>query len=163
MLKECKLFLRKNGQVALSLVFLIGGVVLLVGVTLVFLVYSFLISSSGLQASNRALAVALAGANDALVHLSRDRLFAGPGGLGPNCMSYNFLAGGDVALMLVAQEESINCMDWQSLPFVPPSGQVFVDADATVSGRRRLIEMVLSVNRSTGEVRVISLKQKSGN
>ena len=52
------LFRPQRSQTALSLVFLIGGIIVLVGVTLSYLVISFTNASFGFQAANRALTTA---------------------------------------------------------------------------------------------------------
>ena len=65
----------QNGQAALSLVFLISILITLMGVTLAFLVISFMNSSYGFQAAQRALAIASVGAQDALIRLDRDKDF----------------------------------------------------------------------------------------
>ena len=46
----------RRGQATLSLVFLVGGIVILIGVTLSVLVISLINSGYGFQAANRALA-----------------------------------------------------------------------------------------------------------
>ncbi len=147
------IYTQRKGQAMLTLVLLVGGAVVLIGATLAFLVFSFMTSTFGFQAANRALGVALAGANDALVQLSRNReLFVSA----PSC-TYNFSIGNDEATVTVLQEDSI-CSGR------PPIGskQVYIYSEATILGRRRKINMVASVNRSTGEVRVVSLRQEVG-
>jgi len=61
-----------GGQAALSLVLLVGGTVVLIAATLFFLVLSFINSTFGFQAANQAWGLALSGANDALLQLSRN-------------------------------------------------------------------------------------------
>ncbi len=148
---------QQKGQAMLTLVLLVGGAVVLIGATIGFLVFSFMTSTFGFQAANRALGVALAGANDALVQLSRNRELHAGGAYAGDC-SYNFSIGDDTALVRVLQEDSL-CPGYE-----PAAGskQAFIYSEATILGRRRKINMVASVNRSTGEVRVISIKQEVG-
>ena len=155
---------QSSGQAALALVFLIGSAIVLIGATLAFLVYNFVHSTSGFQAANRALGVALAGANDALVRLAKDRSFNVDGI--PNC-KYSFNVGEDKAEVQVLW--GVSTCDGSgkpSCPFensnLPGCRQVAVNVDSSVSGRRRRIEMLVSVDAVTGEVNVASLRQKLG-
>src|SRR5512140_2528746 len=65
----------RKGQVALSLVFLIGGISLLVAITLSLVAISFLNSTFAFQSANKAMALAVSGAEDALLRLTRDSTF----------------------------------------------------------------------------------------
>ena len=65
-----------EGQAALSMVFIIGGIIVFASLSLAFIIVSFISSSSGYQASNRALAAASAGANDAILRIARDATYA---------------------------------------------------------------------------------------
>ena len=128
-----------RGQAALSLVFLIGGIAILVSITLVFLVTSFIGVSFGFQASERASAVATAGAEDGLIQLARNKGFSDTTG-------YSVPLGSDSATVTVTQNS-------------PSAGQATVLSTATVSGNRRRIRLVASVDALTGEVRVLSREQ----
>ena len=158
-----------GGQAALALVFLIGGAVVLVGITLAFLVYNFVNSTSGFQAANRALGVALAGANDALVKLSNDRRFYVDSTLGPNCTYDTYVSGDKASVQVLWGLDYINTCTGVNMPTCDINfsskiecRKVAVNVEASVKGRRRRIEMMASVDSVTGEVRVDSLRQKLG-
>ena len=146
-----------TGQAMLSMVFLIGGMLLLIGITLAFLIYNFVHATFGFQAANRALGVALAGANDALGQLVINREFNVNGE--QNCV-YNFFIGPDKAAVTVIHHNS-PCQGSMGLPDVN-SNQIFVMSNAGVSGRGRKIEMIVSLDKITGEVSIGSLKQTGG-
>ena len=158
-----------TGQAALALVFLIGTAVVLMGATLAFLVYNFVHSTFGFQAANRALGVALAGANDALVRLAKDRSFNVDNVPGlTNCV-YSFNVGEDKAEVQVLWGVSPSACDGTGRPTcstlnynTPGCRQVAVNVESSVSGRRRRIEMLVSVDHITGEINVASLRQRLG-
>jgi len=127
------------GQATLSLVFLIGGIIIMVGVSMAFLVTSFINSGSGYQAANQALAAASAGLDDALIQLNRNKDFE-------NIAGYSVPVGNIVVQVAVVQNS-------------PAGGQVTITADATVNQRRRKIQAVAAVNSSTGQVDMISWQQ----
>mgnify|MGYP001563946476 CR=1 FL=1 len=66
----------RRAQAALSMVFVIGGIIVFASLSLAFIIVSFINSSSGYQASNRALAVASAGANDTILRIARNPTYA---------------------------------------------------------------------------------------
>ena len=123
------------GQAALSLVFLIGGIIIVVGVTLAFLSFSFINTSFGFQSAQRAEAIASAGARDALMQLARDNSFSSVG--------YNVPLGTDQATVVVTQSS-------------PTAGQTTISSAATISNNTRQIRVIVSVDPSTGQVTVLS-------
>ena len=158
-----------TGQAALALVFLIGGAVVLVGITLAFLVYNFVNSTSGFQAANRALGVALAGANDALVRLSINRRFYVDSTLGSNCTYDMYVGENKASVQVLWGLDYLNSCTGVNMPTCTlgfssriECRKVAVNVEASVSGRRRRIEMLASVDAVTGEVSVASLRQKLG-
>ncbi len=128
----------RRGQAALSLVFLIGGIIILVGVSLTFIVVSFIGSNYGFQMSNRALAAASGGANDAVIKLLRDKDFSSAG--------YTVTIGSDSAAVAVTQNS-------------PIAGQAKIISTGTASSYQRKIQAVAAVNATTGQVQLVSWEQ----
>ena len=130
-----------SGQAVLSLVFLIGGIAILVGVSLAFLVTSFLSTSFGFEASQRALAVATAGAEDGMLQLIRNKSFS-------DIVGYSVPLGNNTATVTVTQNS-------------PTVGQATVVSTAAVSGHRRRLQVIVSIDPATGQVSVVSWQQTS--
>lgn len=129
-------FQDRRSQAALSLVFLIGGIVVVVSVTIAFLVTSFISVSSGFEAAERAAAVASAGADDGLLQLLRNKAFSDTGGYPVPLGSYS-------ALVTVTQN-------------TPTAGQVTIISTATVLGNHRRVKVVVSVDETTGKASILS-------
>ena len=126
----------RRGQAALSFVFLIGIMVLSIGVTVAFLAASFLNSGYGFQAANRAMAVATAGAEDALMILARNKDFT-------SVSPYSVPVGGDSASVTVAQNS-------------PVVGQAKIISSSSAFFQQRKIQVVVSINGTTGQATVVS-------
>lgn len=124
----------KKGQATLSLVFLIGGVALLIAVTLSLISISFLNSTFAFQAANRAMAMAISGADDAILTLDRNNTFSSSG--------YAVCAA-DCANVTVTRN-------------TPMAGQTTILSTATVFASQRKIQIVVSINPLTGEVTMVS-------
>ncbi|MBI2033994.1 MAG: hypothetical protein HYT13_02765 [Candidatus Liptonbacteria bacterium] len=126
----------KSGQAALSLVFLTGGIIVLIGLSLAFLAISFINSSFGFQSANKALAVASAGVNDALIQLARNKSFSGsycvPSPCGPGNSSTT-----------VSQN-------------TPSPGLVTIESQASSFTSRRRIKAIVSISSTTTQVNLIS-------
>lgn len=127
---------RRRGQAALSFVFLIGVIVLSIGVAVAFLANSFLNSGYGYQAANRAMADAYAGAEDALMRLARNKGFSATS-------AYSVPVGSDSANVTVNQNS-------------PSSGQAKIVSSATVSFQQRKVQVVVAVDSNTGQISLIS-------
>lgn len=134
----------KNGQTALSLVFVIGGIIVLFSATLAFLALSFLNSTYGFQASNRAAALAEAGVNDAMLRLLRDKGFESAG----YCLPYH------AGLPCPSEHAQVTAAQHS-----PAQNQVTVTAQASVSRYGRKYEAVFSVNPTSSLVRLVSQEQ----
>lgn len=128
----------RSGQTFLALVFLIGGIIALVGITLAFLVTSFIDSGYGFQASVRAEAIANSGIQDALLQLDRNASFSNSGYLLP--------VGSSTATVSVTQNS-------------PSTGLVTILSAATVSGRVKKINVILSENSTTDQFSPISWQE----
>lgn len=150
---------KNNGQAALALVFLVGGTVILVGATLAFLVFNFINSTYGFQAANRALGAAMGGANDVLRRLAMDR------NLNFNnatvACEQDFLVDGIRVRVQILRFDSVNC-EGSNKPSSSDYNKIAVNVEASVLGRKRRVEMVVSVDHITGEIGVISIRQFVG-
>lgn len=126
----------RKGQAALSFVFFIGIITLSIGITVSVMASSFLNSGYGFQAANRAMAVATAGAEDALILLARNKDFS-------SVAPYSVPVGNDTASVTVNQDS-------------PLAGQAKIISSAIVSFRQRKIQVIASINSTTGEISIIS-------
>lgn len=125
----------------MALIFFIGGVVLLIGVTLAFLANSFIDTGYGYKASLQAEAVATSGANDALLQIERNaNNYQTAGG------TYTLSVGSSTATVTVTQNS-------------PSSGFITVLSTATISNRTRKISVVVSLNATTSQTSVVSWQQ----
>ncbi|MDP2598662.1 MAG: hypothetical protein Q8P49_02440 [Candidatus Liptonbacteria bacterium] len=125
----------RRGQAVLSLVLLIGGIVVAVGVTLAFLATSFINSAYGYRAAQRAAAVASSGAYDALQRLSRNSAFSSSG--------YTLTVGSDSATVTVTQDS-------------PATDQVTITSTATVSLAQKTVRVIVSIDPNTSQTTVVS-------
>ncbi|MBI2623602.1 MAG: hypothetical protein HYW65_03445 [Candidatus Liptonbacteria bacterium] len=131
---------RAHGQAALSFVFLVGSIVILVGVTLGFLASSFVNSSFGYTAAQKALTLADAGIRDAKLRLLRNKDLSSPSG-------YSMpLGDGSSAQVTVTQNS-------------PSTGLVTVVSTATLSFHTKKIQAIFSVTSSTGQVSLVLWKE----
>jgi hypothetical protein len=119
-------------------VFVIGTIIVLAGVTLAFVVVSFINSGLGFQSANRALSVATAGVGDALLTLDRDKDFSSAG--------YSVPVGAFSANVTVVQN-------------APSAGRATIVSDAVVLARERKIRVVVAIDPTTGEANPISWNQ----
>lgn len=128
----------RNGQAVLSLILLIGGIIVLAGLNLAFLAVSFLNSSYGFQAAEKAQAVAASGAYDGLMQLARNKDFSSAG--------YAVAVGSDSATVVVNKDQ-------------PAVGQTTIVSTATVSNRQRKVMAVMSRNTTTSQITLVSWRQ----
>ncbi len=127
----------RRGQAALSLVFLIGGIALLVSVTLAVIAISFLNSTFAFQSANRAYANATSGAQDALLKLARNESYS-------NLVGYS-----------VPKDCTSNCAT-VTINQIDPNKQVEILSTATVFASTRKIRVMASIDQNNGEVSVSS-------
>lgn len=125
---------RRNGQAAISFVFIIGTIMLSIGVAVAVIAMSFLNSGYGFKFSNAAMAIATAGAEDALLRLARNKDFSSTYSVPVNSYSAN---------VAVTQNS-------------PSSGQAKIISSATVFFQQRKIQVVVAVNGTTSEISVLS-------
>jgi hypothetical protein len=126
----------KRGQAFLSLVLLVGGAIILIGLTLAFLATSFVDTGYGYRALTQAQAAANSGVSDALLQLDRNASFSQPSG-------YSVIVGSNTATVTVTQNS-------------PSTGLVTILSTATVGTRTRKITVVAAANASTSQVTIIS-------
>jgi hypothetical protein len=130
---------RTKGQMFLALMFLIGGAVVAIGLTLAFITSSFVDTGYGYRAAVQAEAVATSGAEDALLQLNRNSSFSNESG-------YNVPVGSSTAVVAVAQG-------------VPDIGFASILSTATISNRTKNIEVVVAVNATTSQVTIVSWQE----
>jgi hypothetical protein len=129
----------RKGQVALMTIFLIGSFIVLMTLTLAFLSISIVSSNRAVQASNRALSVATAGVQDAVLRLIRNKSYS-------TATPFRIEVNGDFADVSVANTSDAN-------------GQAIITSTSTVNTSQKVIQAVISIVSSTGQVRVLSLRQ----
>ena len=123
------------GQIALSLTFLMGGIIILVAATLAFIAISLLNSSVGFQYSTSAYTVVAGGVQDALLQLARNKDFSHAG----YCIPEASLPCGSGSAKVTVTQNS------------PSAGKATIISEATVSRYTRKIEAVVSIATSTGK------------
>jgi hypothetical protein len=137
--KKIKINIKKNnGQAALSTMLVIGGLISLIALTLVVVISSYISSSYGFQYSQRALAVANAGADDALIQLTRNKSFENQTGYTVNVLN-------DTATVQVIQNS-------------PQSGEATIISIANVLNYKSRVRVIVSIN-DNGEIRIIKREQ----
>ena len=119
----------KSGQAALATIILIGGLISLIALLLIIIISANISSVYALQANQKALAVANAGAEDALIQLIRNKNFSG---------NYSFYVGEDLASVTVTNSGS----------------SATIDSVATVLNYKRRVKVLVSLDEN-GEVRII--------
>lgn len=117
------------------MVMLVGGIAVFAGVGIAFLVASFVNSSFGYQATQRAFDVASAGASDAMLQLVRNKDFT----------SNNYVVPLDTyqASVSVVQDS-------------PAADQATITSQATVSGYKRKVQTIVAIDQITGQVVIVS-------
>ena len=133
----------RNGQSFLALVFLIGAIVTIVGILIAFLANAFVDRGYGFSAAAAADAAANSGVQDAMLQIQRNPTLS----LYP-CPSsgYSLVVGSTTANVCISQG-------------TPVAGEVTILSTATVSGRTRKLNVVLSVNSSTAQTSIISWQE----
>jgi len=129
---------KSNGQTALSTMLVIGGLISLISLTLVVIISSYVSSSYGFQYSQRTLAVANAGVDDALIQLTRNKSFEDQIGYTVNVLN-------DIATVKVIQNS-------------PQSGQATIISIANVLNYKSSVKVIVSID-DNGEIRIIKREQ----
>lgn len=130
-------FFDDKGQVALTTVFLIGSFIIIIALTLAFLSISAISSNYAVRSADRAFSAASAGIEDATLKLIRN-----------NDYNENYILdlNGDLVSVQVVNTRNVD-------------SQAVVTVSSTVGSGRRVIQAVLSIVSSTGQVNVISWRQ----
>ena len=123
-----------DGQAILSLVFLIGSIVTLLGITMAFLANSLINITGGFRAAEQAQSVAVSGAYDALMRLSRAKEFSG-------------------AYIVPINDWSANVTMVQDSP---SAGLATITSNAVASRRRKEVRVVVSRNPVNGAISLVS-------
>lgn len=132
----------RRGQAALSLVFLIGGIALLIAVTLSLVAINFLNSTFAFRSANRAMDLAASGAEDALLKLNRNPTFSD--------------GGGYLVPTPCPEELQGNCATVTVTQNSPSSGQATIVSTATAFYSQRKIQVVVSIDQNTGQINIVS-------
>lgn len=127
--------MKKNGQAFLALVLLIGVFLVLTAASLIFIINTFVDTSYGNQDALQAQAAAMGGAEDALLRLVRNAAFSSAG--------YTLAVGSSTATITVTQNS-------------PVANEDTILSTATVFGRTRKINVVVSENAITGQIVKVS-------
>ena len=131
---------RTQGQTFLALIFLIGGAVVAIGLTLAFFASSFIDTGYGYRSAVQAEAVATSGAQDALLQLNRNSGFS-------NTSGYSIPVGSSTAVVTVTQNS-------------PSAGYATILSAATVSNRTKNISIVVAINATTSQIAIVSWQEQ---
>lgn len=126
----------RSGQVAMSLIFLIGGVMIVIAATLTFVVSTYLNATIGYRSANQALSIASSGVDDAVLQLTRNKGFSSSG----YCVPIS--CGATSTLVIVTSN-------------TPQYGQATITSDAKINQKERKIRAVVSV-ASSSQITIIS-------
>ena len=118
------------------MVIFVGGIMVIVGITMAVITATFIDAGYGIQASNAAEAAATAGAEDAYLQLVRNSTAPPSGYVVPNGTTTS-------ATVTISSN-------------TPSAGFSTAVSMATVSGRTRKVQVVFAVNAATGQVSVVS-------
>jgi hypothetical protein len=127
----------KNGQAALATILVVGGIISLIALVLAIIVSSSNISAYSFQYRQRALKVASAGIDDALLQLVRNKSFSSS--------QYTVQVGNDTATVSVSQNSPFN-------------GQATIISQASILSYKSKIRVIVSID-DNGEVRIIKREE----
>ncbi len=127
----------RHAQAALSLVFLIGGIVFIAGTSIAFFALSSINSGYGFEASQHINAAASSGISDALLQLDRNAAFSSTG--------YTVPVDTASATVTVTQGS-------------PVTNQATITSAASVGLRSRTLRAVVTIQPLTGQVTLLSLQ-----
>lgn len=133
----------RTGQAFLSMVFFIGGIMVIVGITMAVIAATFIDSGYGIQAANLAEATATGGAEDAYLQLVRNSTFQDTAGY--------WVPGTSSTIAIVTVTQS-----FAECGHEVPAGYAVAASASTVNGRTRVVQAVFAINALTGQVSVVS-------
>lgn len=129
--------MKRDGQAALSLVFLVGGIVFVAGVSIALFAFSFINAGFGFEAVQRINAANSAGIADAFMQLDRNKSFSSSG--------YTVPVGTISTTVRVTQNQ-------------PASGEATITAQSSVALRSRTMTAVVSIQPLTGQTTILSIQ-----
>ena len=136
---------RKNGQIALPFVLLIGGIIIEIVIAGSFISFFVSAVSLGEQLSVRALSAANTGIYDATMKVSSNKEF----GVGE--INYNIEVGNDTVAVVVSRSSD----DAKNLYLYT------IESTATSRSRERKIVAELVVDQTTGQLNLKSIEEKA--
>jgi hypothetical protein len=128
----------RTGQAALSLVFLIGGIVFVAGVTIALFAFNFINAGYGYEALQRIHASNAAGIADAILRLDRNKAVCSGG------CSYTVPVGSVTANVTI------------SATGVPATDQATITAQTTSALRSRTVTAIVNIHPATGQITLLS-------
>ncbi len=129
------MFRDRSGQAALITTFIVGATVIFAGITMSFLATSFLQATYGFESATLANAAAMAGIQDALLQLTRNKDFS-PG-------VYSIPLGTATTTVTVTRGS-------------PTSDKITILATSTVRRYEQRVRAIVSVVTSTGQIDLLS-------
>lgn len=132
-------FRAKRGVAALPTMLLIGGIVIEIAIAGAFLAFVFISSNLSAKLNATAVAVARAGVQDAMLRIVRDKGYS-------NALGYTLTVGSYSAAVTVTAGS-------------PIAGEDTIISTATVLTRQKSFQAVVSVDSTTGEVRLVSFTE----
>lgn len=139
--------LKIKAVATLPVILLIGGLVVEIGISGVFIAYYLAQSGLGLKLSEEALAAARAGIQDAKIRIVRSKSFV-PG-------SYTLNTGNRSAQIIVCKEMKTVSTACDT----PMTGKYEITSLGTALTKRRQVRAIISINSITGKTSVESEKE----
>lgn len=124
-----------------------GGVIISVGLTGLFLIYFLTQSSLGVKLGTEALAAAASGVEDAKLKIVRDKNFSSAG--------YPINVGSRSAQVVVCRDSKTSAAPCDT----PSPGKDEVTSLGSAFTKRRRLRAILNVTSRTGEVQVESVRE----
>jgi hypothetical protein len=146
------IFKNTSGQSALSITILVGGTVMILGVTLAVMIFSFINSGLTLKHSTQALHASLGGINDALIRVTRGEFPEG------SCESnYNINLNGVSVLVQVGRYSPLSACSVGEIEPEDP-GKVYLISRASFSGRNSLLFADVNIDVKSGALDIVSIR-----
>ena len=148
-LRKIKYEKSKRGQTMLSLIFLVGGVIITIGITLSILAISFLTSIAGYRSSAIAEAAAISGANDGILQVVRNSGFSTASLSGSNGSP-----SGSYGLPFSSVSDFVTITQG-----IPLANEATIISLAQIGSTERKIQVVVSIDPTTKKVDVVSYQK----
>lgn len=131
--------LKKAGVAALPTLLLVGGIIMVISISLTTSVYLYINSTQGVNLALRALSVAKSGAYDGLMKIVRDKSLVSD--------EYVFSVGSQSATVTICRDSDA----------CGGSGKFKISSVGSALTRRKKIEAIVSVDPTTGLVKLESM------